>query len=116
MTFKKSPDLLTLLLLLIGPGLFTTHPAQAQREPKKATEIIEECLVEQGGREFCQVISKQQVNADAQALGTENTQYITRAEAEQKQRNAEYQQMSEELERGNQQQELERINANAQDK
>jgi len=116
MTFKKSPDLLTLLLLLICQGLFTTNQAQAQREPKKATEIIEECLVEQGGREFCQVISKQQVNADAQALGTENTQYITRAEAEQKQRNAEYQQMSEELERGNQQQELERINANAQDK
>jgi len=116
MTFKKSPDLLTLLLLLICQGLFTTHPAQAQREPKKATEIIEECLVDQRGREFCQVISKQQVNADTKALGAENSQYITRAEAEQKQRDAEYQQMSEELERGNQQQELERLNANVQDK
>lgn len=103
MNFKKSP---CLILLLICRELLATHPAQAQPEPQKATEIIEECLVDQRGREFCQVISKQQVNADAQALGTENTQYITQAEAEQKQRDAEYRQMSEELERGNQQQAL----------
>lgn len=102
---QKSTYLVYLIMLLICQGLFNTNPVQAQGTPQKATEIIEECLVDQG-REYCQVISKQQVNADAQALGTENSQYITKAEAEQKQRDAEYRQMSEELERGNQQQEL----------
>lgn len=92
---------LACLSLLLCQSLLFSNPAQAK--PKKMTETVEECLVDGQGREFCHVVSTQQVNADGSAASNQAPHYISEAEAQQKQREAEYRQMSEELERGNQQ-------------